>query len=138
MAGDIDGMTDEAGGILEMAIKSKPKDTKARTDLHKKANGELKDLQKYINGQTAEYNTRIDETTRTLEEAFGVASSEAGLRDREIVRHLRQAIKLSKGIDRPDGWAADAARLGRLPRGARGACHHQPAPGRGAEPCLRG
>ena len=107
MAATYESMTDAAVGILEKAIKAKPKDTKARTDLHKKANAALKDLQKYIVDKVAEYSKKIDQSTQILEEAFGVASSEAGLRDREIVRHLKHAIKLSQDIDRPKGWTDD-------------------------------
>jgi uncharacterized phage infection (PIP) family protein YhgE len=101
-------MTDDAIGILEKAIKTKPKDTKARADLHKKANGQLKELQKYMSEAVTKFASNLDTTTRTLEEAVGVASSEARLFDREIVRHLKQAIKLSKNIERPKmDWIAD-------------------------------
>ena len=107
MASVYESMTDDAVGILEKAIKSKPKDTKARTDLHKKANAKLKELQKHLADAIATFTKSLDTTTRTLEEAVGVASSEAKLFDREIVRHLKHAIKLSKGIDRPKGWTDD-------------------------------
>lgn len=107
MASGYEAMTDDAVGILEKAIKSKPKDTKARTDLHKKANAAVKELQKYITEHVAKFTKNLDASTSTLEEAFGVASSEAGLRDREIVRHLKHAIKLSKDIERPKGWGDD-------------------------------
>ena len=42
MASNWEDMTDEAIGILEKAMKTKPKDTKARTDAHKKANAKVK------------------------------------------------------------------------------------------------
>src|SRR5262245_1505600 len=100
-------MTDEVVGILDKAIKTKPKDAKARADLHKKASAKVKELQTHVADAVAEFSKKIDTATRTLEEAFGVASSEADLRDREIVRHLKQAIKLSKVIDRPKGWTND-------------------------------
>jgi len=108
MASQYASMTDEAIGILEKAIKTKPKDTKARADLHKKANGKLKDLQKYMSDAITAFTNNLDTTTRTLEEAVGVAASEARLLDREIVRHLKQAIKLSKNIERPKmDWIDD-------------------------------
>jgi SOS response regulatory protein OraA/RecX len=107
MAAVYESMTDDAVGILEKALKSKPKDTKARTDLHKKANAKLKELQKHLADSVVEFTKSLDTTTRTLEEAVGVASSEAKLLDREIVRHLKHAIKLSKAIDRPKGWTDD-------------------------------
>src|SRR6188472_2198210 len=100
-------LADDAIGILEKAIKTKPKDMKARVDLHKKATSKLKELQKDISDATVRFTTNLDTTTRTLEEAMGVASSEARLLDREIVRHLKQAIKLSKAIERPKGWDDD-------------------------------
>jgi hypothetical protein len=107
MASKYESLTDEATGILEKAVKSKPKDTKARTDLHKKANAKLKDLQKHLADSVATFTKNLDSTTRTLEEAVGVAENEAKLFDREIVRHLKHAIKLSKAIDRPKGWTDD-------------------------------
>ena len=107
MASAYESLTDDALEILEKAIKTKPKDTKPRTDLHKKANAKLKDLQKDVSDAVARFTKNLDTSTRTLEEAFGVASSEAKLFDREIVRHLKHAIKLSKEIDRPKGWGDD-------------------------------
>jgi len=111
MASQYVAMTDDAIGILEKAIKTKPKETKARIDLHKKANGKLKELQKYMSDAVTRFTENLDTTTRTLEEAVGVASSEAKLFDREIVRHLKQAIKLSKSIERPKmNWIDDYAK----------------------------
>src|SRR4051794_14315263 len=107
MASQYHALTDEAVGILEKAIKTKPKDTKARIDLHKKANAKLKELQKDVAEGVASFTKNLDTTTRTLEEALGVAENEAKLRDREIVRYLKHAVKLSKAIDRPKGWTDD-------------------------------
>jgi chromosome segregation ATPase len=107
MASSYDALTDDAVGILDKAIKTKPKDVKARTDLQKKANAKLKELQKFMADTLATFTKTIDATTRKLEEAVGVAASEAKLFDREIVRHLKQAIKLSKAIERPKGLTDD-------------------------------
>jgi hypothetical protein len=98
---------DAAIALLEKVIKTKPKETKKRTDLHKKAIESLKALEKHMADSEASFKKNIDTTTRILEEAFGVASSEAKLFDREIVRHLRRAVKLSKEIDRPKDWTVD-------------------------------
>jgi hypothetical protein len=98
---------DAAIALLEKAIKTKPKDTKKRADLHKKANESLKALDKHMADAEATFKKNLDATTRILEEAFGVASSEAKLFDREIVRHLRRAVKLSKEVDRPKDWTVD-------------------------------
>jgi hypothetical protein len=98
---------DAAIALLEKAIKTKPKDTKKRTDSHKKANESLKALEKHMADAEAKFKKDLDTTTRILEEAFGVASSEAKLFDREIVRHLRRAVKLSKEVDRPKDWTVD-------------------------------
>jgi hypothetical protein len=75
--------------------------------LHKKANAKLKELQKFMADALATFTKTVDATTRKLEEAVGVAASEAKLFDREIVRHLKQAIKLSKAIERPKGLTDD-------------------------------
>jgi hypothetical protein len=72
--------------------------------LHKKASAKVKEVQEYVADASTSMTKKIDRTTRLLEEAFGVASNEAKLFDREIVRHLRRAIKLSKELDRPKGW----------------------------------
>jgi hypothetical protein len=111
MAHPFETMTDDAVGILEKIAKAK--DTKAKSDLHKKANAKLKELQKHVADAVADFTERLNTSTQTLEEAFGIASSEAGLRDHEIVRHLKQAIKLSQGIDRPKGWTDDYDKAGK-------------------------
>ena len=96
--------TDEIIAILEKVMKAKPTDKKTRVDSHKKASTRAKELHKCVGEIQDEWTKMIDKGTRTLEEAFGVASSEAKLFERAIVRHLRQAIKVSKTIPRPKGW----------------------------------
>jgi hypothetical protein len=96
--------TDELVGILEKAMKTKPTDKKARADFHKKASSKAKALQTDIADIQEWFIKSIDKGTRTLEETFGVAASEAKLFERAIVRHLRKAIKLSKSTPRPKGW----------------------------------
>jgi hypothetical protein len=104
MAESYEIATDEGIAILEKAIKTKPKETKARIGWHKKANTKLKELHTEFTTVLDDFGKRIDRTTRILQEAFGVASSEAKLFDREIVRHLKRAIKQSKEVPRPKGW----------------------------------
>ena len=86
MASQYEPKTDETIALLEKAIKTKAKDTKARTDLHKKATAKLKELQKFIADAIDSYAKNVETITRTLEEAFGVATKETKLGDREIIR----------------------------------------------------
>jgi hypothetical protein len=104
MASSYEIMTDEAVTILEKAMKTKLKDAKTRVTLHKKANAKLKELQTLVGEASDSFSKDLEKATRTLEEAFGVASSEAKLFDREIVRHLKRAIKRSKDLPKPKGW----------------------------------
>jgi beta-phosphoglucomutase-like phosphatase (HAD superfamily) len=97
-------VADEGIAVVEKALKIKPKDTKKRIAAHKKAIEGAKELHEHIIEAEKSMTERLDGGTQTLQETFGVASSEAGFGEREIVRHLRRAIKRSEAIPRPKGW----------------------------------
>lgn len=97
-------LTDELVGLLEKAMKSKPKDVKQRTDLNKKSKEKVKELRESIKKSQESFKHLLDESKDALLAALGVATSEVGLRDREVVRHLKQATKCNDAITRPKGW----------------------------------
>jgi hypothetical protein len=97
--------TDDVIGVLDKAMKTKPHDSKTRIDLQKKANTQLKDLQKLIADGSDTMTKSIEKVLRTAEEMLGVAESEVKLLDHHaIVGHLRHAVKLYKEYPKPKGW----------------------------------
>jgi hypothetical protein len=97
-------LIDELSGLLEKAIKTKPKDVKQRADLHKKSNAKVKELQQATKKAEDFFAGVLDESKEALYAALGIATSEVRLRDREVVRGLKQATKSNEAITRPKGW----------------------------------